>query len=141
MGISSKESNEWARWSNHVLRELKRLNTTIEIMERRLEDAKSEVNINVNDLLKDVEQLKNIRCNVNDIKLWKSSYDTEGVFKAIKELKKWKDNMEEVVSVKQLEKYIDKIKEFDKFKTQAITIFIVIQTLVGIALSLLKIYK
>lgn len=141
MGISSKESNEWAKWSNHVLRELKRLNATIEIMERRLEDAKSEVNINVNDLLKDVEQLKNIRCNVNDINLWKSSYDTEGVFKSIKELKKWKDNMEEVVSVKQLEKYIDKIKEFDKFKTQAITIFIVIQTLVGIAISLLKFYK
>lgn len=53
----------------------------------------------------------------------------------VTELKAWKDKLDEVVSPRQLSRAIREIEELKTFRTKAVTIFMVVQTLMGIALA------
>ncbi len=48
--------------------------------------------------------------------------------------------MDEVASPSQLQNTLQDVNDLKVFKTQAITIFLVVQGLVGIAIALLKFY-
>ena len=56
----------------------------------------------------------------------------------VQELLKWKDRIDEVTSPTQLQKLKSEVEQLKLFKTKAITIFMVVQFGMGIALSLLK---
>ena len=58
-----------------------------------------------------------------------------------KELWKWKKEVDEVASPTQLKETVKDVSELKTFKTQAITVWLVVQTLFAMALALLKFYK
>jgi len=53
----------------------------------------------------------------------------------VTELKAWKDKLDEVISPRQLSRAIRELEELKTFRTKAVTIFMVVQTLMGIALA------
>ena len=51
------------------------------------------------------------------------------------ELRNWKEKIDEVVSPTQLQSMVEQIQDLKEFKTKAITIFMIAQTLTGFILA------
>lgn len=132
------ESNSWPEWSKHVLKELERLNTNYENLNNKIDSLRTDVHEEIAEIRNDITKIKAMQYSLDELKAWKKTYEDEAVLKILKELKDWKEDVDEVVSPTQLKTYISSIQELQTFKTQAITIFLVVQTLVGIALALIK---
>lgn len=132
------ESNSWPEWSKHVLKELERLNTNYENLNNKIDSIRTDVHEEIADIRNDITKIKAMQYSLDELKAWKKTYENEAVLKILKELNEWKEDVDEVVSPTQLKAYISSIQELQTFKTQAITIFLVVQTLVGIALALIK---
>jgi hypothetical protein len=130
--------NGWAEWSKHVLKELERLNTNYENLNTKIDSIKSDVHEEIAGLKNEITKVKAMQYNLDEIKAWKKTYEDEAVLKTIKELKTWKGDIDEVTSATQLDNYLTIVKDLQTFKTQAITIFLVVQALVGIAIALIK---
>jgi len=105
------EQNSWSEYSRLVIAELERLN-----------DGISKLNIDIQDLKREIAELKVKEDNV-------------------KELKRWKDSVDEVTSPTQLRDTIKDVAELKTFKTQAITVWVVVQILFGIVIALLNYFK
>jgi predicted nuclease with TOPRIM domain len=105
------EQNGWNEYSKLVLKELESLNNKVENLSVEIQGIKKEVAI-----IKDRED-------------------------RVEELKVWKDRVSEVVSPAQLKEAMTTLHELREFKTKAITIFIVVQTLMGIAFSVINYLK
>ena len=133
-----QERNSWPEWSKHVLKELERLNTNYENLNNKIDSLRTDVHEEIADIRNDITKIKAMQYSLDELKAWKKTYEDEAVLKILKELKDWKEDVDEVVSPTQLKAYISSIQELQTFKTQAITIFLVVQTLVGIALALIK---
>ena len=58
----------------------------------------------------------------------------------VQELQKWKERVDEVVSPPQLDKAIKEIEELRLFKTNAVTIFAVVQFIMAAAVAASKIF-
>ena len=133
-----EERNSWPEWSKHVLKELERLNTNYENLNNKIDSLRTDVHEEIAEIRNDITKIKAMQYSLDELKAWKKTYEDEAVLKILKELKDWKEDVDEVVSPTQLKAYISSIQELQTFKTQAITIFLVVQTLVGIALALIK---
>jgi hypothetical protein len=107
----ANEQNSWSEYSRLVIAELERLN-----------DGISKLNIDIQDLKREIAELKVKEDNV-------------------KELKRWKDSVDEVTSPTQLRDTIKDVSELKTFKTQAITVWFVVQILFGIVIALLNYFK
>ena len=107
----STEQNGWNEYSKLVINELERLNEGI-----------TNLNSQIIELRNEIGQLK-------------------GKEEAVKELKSWKQAVDEVASPTQLKELSTKVSELKTFKTQAVTIFLIVQGLVGIALALTHFFK
>lgn len=105
---SIKETNGWNEWSKHVLKELVRLNTSINEVKREMHEVKS--------------GLAKIAVNENQIV----------------EIKTWKDNVSDIVSAKQLDDLVKSIEDLKLFKVKAITAFAVIQIVFGVAVTMIS---
>jgi hypothetical protein len=101
------DENGWAEWSKHVLFELERLNNIVINLNAKIESLQ--------------EALSKITTNSNDLK----------------DLKKWRHNIDEVASPSQLKLIQTDVNELKIFKAKAIAIWLLLQTLVGIALAIL----
>lgn len=101
------QQNGWNEWSIHVLKELERLNVNYE----SLRDEVVKVH-------QDIAEIKTAQSNLNN-------------------LKEWKKNMDEVISPTQLKDLKADVDELKIFKTKAVMIWIVLQTIIGIALAML----
>tara|TARA_R110001599_G_scaffold52254_2_gene146081 strand:- start:1865 stop:2194 length:330 start_codon:yes stop_codon:yes gene_type:complete len=108
--MANGEQNGWNEYSKLVIAELERLN-----------DGITNLNVEIQDLKQQIAELK-----------VKEDF--------AKELWKWKQAVDEVASPSQLQNTIQDVNDLKVFKTQAITIFLVVQGLVGIAIALLKFY-
>ena len=108
--MANGEQNGWNEYSKLVIAELERLN-----------DGITNLNVEIQDLKQQIAELK----------------VTEDF---AKELWKWKQAVDEVASPSQLQTTLQDVNDLKVFKTQAITIFLVVQGLVGIAIALLKFY-
>ena len=84
------EQNSWSEYSRLVIAELERLN-----------DGISKLNIDIQDLKREIAELKVKEDNV-------------------KELKRWKDSVDEVTSPTQLRDTIKDVAELKTFKTKKI---------------------
>ena len=104
----SDQSNSWNEYSKLVLKELETLAIGISNLSTEIQDIKREIA-----LIKDRED-------------------------KVDKLQAWKDKVSEIVSPSQLAEMVKELKELKEFKTKAITIFVVIQTIMGIAMTLLK---
>lgn len=104
----SEQNNDWNNYSRLVLKELETLAIGISNLAHEIQDVKSELA-----LLKDRES-------------------------KVDKIIDWKEKMTEIASPSQFATCIKEIEELKQFKTKAITIFVVVQTLITIAISLIK---
>ena len=58
----------------------------------------------------------------------------------VNDLKDWKNAIDEIASPTQLKQILDDFEDIKQFKTKAVTIFMVVQFAMGVALAMAKIY-
>ncbi len=105
------EQNGWNEYSKLVIAELERLN-----------DGITNLNGEIQDLKQQILELK-----------VKEDF--------AKELWKWKQSVDEVVSPTQLKYAIKDVADLKTFKTQAITIWAVVQLITAAIITFIKMYK
>ncbi len=132
------ERNGWTEWSKHVLKELERLNTNYENLTNKIDSLRSDVHEEIAEIKNEITKVKAMQYSLDELKSWKKTYEDEAVLKILRELKNWKGDVDEVVSPTQLKAYINNMQDLQTFKTQAITIFLVVQAMMGIAIALIK---
>lgn len=101
------EQSSWSEYSRLVIAELERLN-----------DGISRLNTEIQELKREIAELK-------------IKEDT------VKEIKKWKETLDDISSPSQLKGIIVDVQQLKTFKTQAVTVFTVVQILFGIILAIL----
>jgi len=106
-GDNIEQRNGWNEWSKHVLLELERLNNGIDNLHTELQDVKS-----------GMQQIAVVETQLLEIKTWKKE-------------------MNDVVSPAQFKDIIKLIDDLKNFKTKAITVFAVIQTIIATVLMAL----
>jgi|TARA_R110000824_G_scaffold32156_2_gene103989 ATP-dependent Lon protease len=77
------------------------------------------------------EEMQTIR---QELAIMKSKEDK------VTELKAWKEKIDEVASPSQFKALVDEVQILKDFKTKSVTIFMVVQTMMGIALALSKMF-
>lgn len=100
--------NSWNEYSRLVLKELETLALGINSLRHEVADLKQEI---------------------AELRLKEDK---------VKELRDWKDKIDDVASPSQFREHIKKIDELNQFKTKAITIFAVVQFGMGIAIAMMK---
>ena len=77
--------------------------------------------------------IEGLRAEVQDVK----SQLTELKAKEdrVQELKVWKDKLDDVASPTQLKEALNELEDLREFKTKAVTIFMVVQTMMGLAMA------
>jgi len=103
---ANNSQNGWNEYSKLVIAELERLN-----------DGIMSLNVEIQDLKREIAEMK-----------VKEDF--------AKELWRWKKDVDEVASPSQIKETLKDVTELKTFKTQAITVWIVVQTLFGMALAL-----
>ena len=93
----------WETYSKLVIQQLETLNVGIESMRKELQDVK--------------EQITKIKAKED----------------RLEELKNWKDKIDEVVSPSQMKYAMKELENLRTFKTKAVTIFMVVQFAMAVA--------
>jgi len=93
----------WETYSKLVIQQLETLNVGIESMRKELQDVK--------------EQITKIKAKED----------------RLEELKNWKDKIDEVVSPSQMKYAMRELEELRTFKTKSVTIFMVVQFAMAVA--------
>jgi ribosomal protein L29 len=109
--MANGEQNGWNEYSKLVIAELERLN-----------DGITNLNGEIQDLKREIAELK-----------VKEDF--------AKELWKWKQAVDEVASPSQLNTTIKDVADLKTFKTQAITVWAVVQLITATVIGLLKYFK
>ena len=109
--MANGEQNGWNEYSKLVISELERLN-----------DGISRLNTEIQDLKGEIKELK-----------VKEDF--------AKEIWKWKQAVDEVASPTQLRYTIKDVADLKTFKTQAITIWAVVQIVTAAIIAFFKLYK
>jgi hypothetical protein len=104
----SGSQNGWNEYSRLVLKELETLSQGISNLGSEIAEIKKEIA-----LIKDRED-------------------------KVEELKLWREKMDDVISPSQLKELVREVNSLKAFKTKAITIVLVFQFILMIAMSLLK---
>jgi len=99
----------WTQWSNHVLKELERLNESQAALSLKLEDIQNRITILTND---------------------KTEIDS---------LKAWKKDVDEVTSPTQLKELQVTVMQLERFKTTTIAVIVVLQALSTTAIAILAV--
>ena len=136
----NKNGNGWHEWSKHVLKELERMNNNYELLNNKIDSIRADLREDIFNVKNEITKLKVLESDTSDIKRWKENYENEAVLKTVKELKHWKEEMDDVMPLSQMKNCIDSINKLKTFKTQVVTIFLVIQAIIGIAITLFKIF-
>jgi uncharacterized coiled-coil DUF342 family protein len=101
----------WSEYSRLVLKELETLSKGIQGLNEEIQALKS-----------DITELR-------------SREDK------IKELRDWKQRCDEIASPTQMKSWIREIEKLKTFKTKAVTVFLVVQGAMGLALALSKFFE
>ena len=99
------ENNGWETYSKLVLQQLETLSTGIEGLRGELQDMK--------------EQLTELKAKED----------------RVQDIKAWKEKMDDVASPPQLREAMSDIEELKTFKTKAVTMFMVVQSVMGFAIA------
>jgi predicted nuclease with TOPRIM domain len=106
--MMSTSENGWGEYSKLVLKELETLAAGIK-----------ELNDSINEMKREMTEIK-------------AKEDK------VQELVKWKERVDEVASPSQLKELHDKVDELKSFKTQAVTVFAVVQFAMAAILFILN---
>ena len=101
----------WSEYSKLVLKELETLSRGIEGLNDEIQSLKS-----------DITELRSREDKVDELRVWKSRVD-------------------EVASPSQMKMWIREVERLKTFKTKAVTIFLVVQGLMGTAIALSSFFK
>jgi DNA repair exonuclease SbcCD ATPase subunit len=104
--MTDNDGSGWETYSKLVLQQLETMASGIENLRAELQDVKGQLT-----------ELKAREDRVQDLKAWKEKID-------------------EVASPTQMQVKFEEVEELKEFKTKAITMFMVVQGIVGIALAL-----
>ena len=99
------QANGWETYSKLVLQQLETMASGIEGLRAELQDVKNQLT-----------ELKAKEDRVQDIKAWKEKID-------------------EVASPTQLQIKFDEVEELKEFKSKSVTMFMVVQAIMGIAMA------
>ena len=100
----------WETYSKLVLQQLESLSNGIEGLRQEFQDVKS--------------QLTELKAKED----------------RVKELRIWKEKMDDVVSPSQMKNALRELENLKTFKTKAVTIFMVVQFAMGIALAIIGLF-
>ncbi len=103
----SPENPGWDQYYQLVLQQLESLSTGVEALRSELQDVKNQLT-----------ELKAKEDRIQDIKAWK-------------------ERMDEVISPSQIKVLVNVVEDLKLFKTKAVTIFMVVQFVMGSALAML----
>ncbi len=109
--MSDSQNNSWNEYSKLVLKELETLAIGISNLSSEIQEVKKEIA-----LIKDRED-------------------------KVEKLQEWKDKVSEVISPTQLSEMVKEVKELKEFKTKSITIFLVVQAIMGMVMAVLNYMK
>ena len=101
----SNNGNGWDTYSKLVLQQLETLASGIEGLRSELQHVKDQLT-----------ELKAKEDRVQDLKVWK-------------------EKMDDVASPPQLREALQEVEELKTFRTKAVTMFMVVQTIMGIAMA------
>ena len=99
------DQNGWGEYSKLVLKELETLAQGMQLLQKDLELVKAE------------------------LAALKAKEDK------VQELVQWKQRIDDVASPVQLKEMSDKVDDLKIFKTKAVTVFVVVQTIMGFAIA------
>lgn len=102
--MANDSQNGWNEYSRLVLKELETLAEGIEGLRSEMQDIKQEI------ALQKVKEDK------------------------VDEIKAWKERIDEVASPTQIKTLVEEVEALKAFKTKAITAFVVVQSVMGIAM-------
>ena len=108
--MTGDNNNGWGEYSRLVLKELETLSQPIQIQQQQIQDLKSEI---------------------AEIKAREDK---------VKELTDWKGRIDEISSPTQLQMMQSDVHELKMFKTKAITMFVVVQFMMGSLMAILKFF-
>ena len=108
--MTGDNNNGWGEYSRLVLKELETLAQGIQILQQQIHDLKSEI---------------------AEIKAREDK---------VKELTDWKGRIDEISSPTQLQMMQSDVHELKMFKTKAITMFVVVQFMMGSLMAILKFF-
>jgi hypothetical protein len=132
MTMDDENKSTWNEWSRYVLKELEKLNSNSDYIKSELSEMKN-----------DIFQIKNFSNDITELKRWKQ--ETENVLNPLKfdvaDTKAWKVQMMDAASPKQIADNINEVAKLKTFKTQAVTIWLVIQVITGLAFAILGVVK
>tara|TARA_R110000824_G_scaffold160833_2_gene335781 strand:- start:1714 stop:2055 length:342 start_codon:yes stop_codon:yes gene_type:complete len=107
---SNSNQNGWNEYSRLVLAELEKLN-------KRVDGLTTEVN----EIKQEISKQEQVKYDLHD-------------------LKNWKHNVDEVSSPTQLKELQKEVESLKTFKTMSTTVWVVVQILFGIAVTILGLY-
>jgi Tfp pilus assembly protein PilO len=99
------DNNGWETYSKLVLQQLETMSSGIEGLRAELQDVKNQLT-----------ELKAKEDRVQD-------------------LKAWKEKMDDVASPPQLKTVLEEVEDLKIFKTRAVTMFMVVQAVMGVAVA------
>tara|TARA_R100001163_G_C4885869_1_gene81079 strand:+ start:181 stop:501 length:321 start_codon:yes stop_codon:yes gene_type:complete len=103
------DANGWENYSKLVLQQLETLSSGIEVLREELQEVKSE--------------LIELRAKED----------------RIQEIRVWKEKLDDVASPPQLREAMKDLSDLKEFKTKAMTVFMVVQVLMGAMIAIAKI--
>lgn len=107
---SNSNQNGWNEYSRLVLAELEKLN-------KRVDGLTTEVN----EIKQEISKQEQVKYDLHD-------------------LKNWKHNVDEVSSPTQLKELQKEVESLKTFKTMSTTVWVVVQILFGVAVTILGLY-
>ena len=99
------DNTGWETYSKLVLQQLETLSTGIEGLRGELQDMK--------------EQLTELKAKED----------------RVQDLKIWKEKMDEAATPSQIKEVLQEVEELKVFRTKSVTMFMVVQTIMGIAMA------
>ena len=110
MSRGDESKNGWNEYSKLVIKELESLALGIK-----------ELSIEIQYIKKEIAEMRVREDRVEDLREWKNAID-------------------EVASPTQLKNLLEEVEEIKQFKTKSVTIFMVVQFLMGLGLAVSKLY-
>jgi hypothetical protein len=120
---NTNNQNGWNEWSNVVLNELERLNQNYTEIDGKMDFIKTELT-----------KVKAVWNSIEEFKEWKKSLDDKAVVQKVDELYEWKAKIDEIWSPTQMKDSKDKLEKQVNNWTVLITIWAVVQFVLGILL-------
>lgn len=159
MSLNTTEG-DWDAWKNLVLTQLNRASAFMdnysedksimterlidvkEIVERKIQDMKSEITTELNNIRRDIAKVNTLIGSkietIDMLRLWKKDTDEISILETIKNLKEWKEVRDSHLPNAHIKDMLDKIENTEKFKTKVITAMVILQIVFALIFALIQ---